>query len=91
VPNERDMPCGASAWLIAGLSRLFVRICDTPMRLQRCGNHRGDAVRARAPAGLDIAKPIAGIVDLVGEWIADVTFSTKTLFARSRLRATCSF
>jgi hypothetical protein len=61
------------------------------MRLQRCGNHRGDAVRARAHAGLDIAKPIAGIVDHVGEWIADVTFSTKTLFARSGLRATCSF
>jgi hypothetical protein len=42
--------------------------------------------------GLDIAKPIAVIVDVVGEWIADdYTFSTKALFARNALRAACSF
>ena len=51
-----------------------------------------DAVRARACGGLDIAKPIPEIVGIVGEWIADDrTFSTRTLFARSGPRASCSF
>jgi hypothetical protein len=38
----------------------------------------GRAVRG----GPDIAKPVAGIVDAVGDWISDDGFSTKTLFAR---------
>jgi hypothetical protein len=67
-----------------------VRICDTPMPRQFRGNHCEDVVRARAHAGLDIAKPIVEIVDHVDEWIADVTFSTKTLFARSGLHTSCS-
>jgi hypothetical protein len=74
-----------------GFHHLPVRSCDTPMPVQRCGNHCEDAVRACARAGLDIAKPIVEIVDPVGEWIADVTFSTKTLFARSGPHASCSF
>jgi hypothetical protein len=62
-----------------------VHICDRPRPLQHCGNHGERAIRARARTGLDIAKPLIWIVDRVDEWIADVGFSTKTLFARSGL------
>jgi hypothetical protein len=61
------------------------------MPLQLRGNHYGRAVGACVCDGPDIAKPIGGIVDRVGEWIADATFSTKFLFARSELRAFWSF
>ena len=53
------------------------------------GNHGGGAVRACARGGPDIAKPVLDVDRR--EWISDDRFSTKTLFARSRLRASCSF
>jgi len=63
-----------------------------PTPFQRRSNHGERGIRAYVRAGLDIAKPIALIVDVVGEWIADdCTFSTKALFARNALRAACSF
>jgi len=74
-----------------GFHHLAVRSCYTPMPVQRCGNHCGRRRSARACGGIYIAKPIVEIVDHVGEWIADVTFSTKTLFARSGTHASCSF
>jgi hypothetical protein len=92
VPNRRRTSCGAAAWLtrrvsIISLSAFATRRCRSSAAVTIAEG----AVRASACGGIDIAKPIVEIVDHVGEWIADVTFSTKTLFARSGPHASCSF
>jgi len=93
VPNRRNTSGGASAWLIAGsLSSLCPHLRHADAAPAAAVTIVEGDVRARAHDGLDIAKQIAVIVDLVGEWIADdCTFSTKALFGRSALRASCSF